>query len=47
MKFHDDEVMLQKTQIEASKGRSERVVKSDRSSKRLQKRLSEWLFGNL
>lgn len=47
LKLHDDEVMLQKTQIEASKGRSERVVKSDRSSKRLQKRLSEWLFGNL
>lgn len=41
MKFHDDEVMLQKAQIEASKG----YVRSERSYLRLQRELSQWLFG--
>lgn len=46
MKFHDDEVMLRKAQIEASKKSSEQSMKSERSTQRVQKALSEWLLGN-
>ena len=46
-KMHDDEVMLRKMQIEASKKSAETQVKSESAGKELQKSLSKWLFGNL
>ncbi|MBO7189726.1 MAG: hypothetical protein J6V55_03985 [Alistipes sp.] len=47
LKLHDDEVMRQNNQIEGSKRSSENTMKSERSLKKVQKQLSDWLFGNL
>lgn len=46
-KMHDDEVMLQKMQIEASKKSAEQQMQSESSGKKLQNTLSKWLFGDL
>ena len=46
-KMHDDEVMLQKMQIEASKKSAEQQMQSESAGKKLQNTLSKWLFGDL
>lgn len=46
-KMHDDEVMLQNKQIEASKKSAEEQIHKESSGKKLQNALSKWLFGDL
>lgn len=46
-KMHDDEVMLRKMQIEASKKSAETHMQSESAGEQLQNSLSKWLFGNL
>jgi RNA binding exosome subunit len=46
-KMHDDEVMLQKMQIEASKKNAQEQIHKESAGEKLQNSLSKWLFGNL
>lgn len=46
-KMHDDEVMLKKMQIEASKQHVEKQMQTENAGEELQNRLSKWLFGDL
>lgn len=45
MKFHDDNVMLEKARIEASKNKSTIYLGGSYATHRLQQQLSAWLFG--